>query len=116
VNLRTTNTLQEETGVEIGYLVPGRYFQPPMEPLLRVAAQFAAERLTSEGPGSPGAFSFSPGHAVKSIADMIQHHILQRYCIQTFMRCVLIRLNLTDVQPVYKTIALTKIAIAAERP
>jgi hypothetical protein len=38
MNLRTTNTLQEETGQEIDYLVPGRCFPPPAEPLLRAAA------------------------------------------------------------------------------
>ena len=37
MNLRTTNTLQEETGVEIDYLLPGRCFPEPIEPLLRAA-------------------------------------------------------------------------------
>jgi hypothetical protein len=37
MNLRATNTLQEETGVEIDYLVPGRCFPEPLEPLLRAA-------------------------------------------------------------------------------
>jgi hypothetical protein len=38
MNLRATVTLQEETGVEIDYLLPGRYFPAPLEPLLRTAA------------------------------------------------------------------------------
>lgn len=35
MNLRTTVLLQEETGVEIDYRVPSRFFPPPDEPLIQ---------------------------------------------------------------------------------
>jgi hypothetical protein len=37
MNLRTTTTLEEETGVSIDYLTPDRHFPSPIEPLLRAA-------------------------------------------------------------------------------
>lgn len=37
MNLRTTGLLEEETGVQIDYLTPGRNFPPPIEPLLHAA-------------------------------------------------------------------------------
>jgi hypothetical protein len=34
MNLRTTVMLEEETGVEVDYTMPDRFFPPPAEPLI----------------------------------------------------------------------------------
>lgn len=38
MNLRATASLEEETGTQIDYLIPGRCFPSPIEPLLKTAA------------------------------------------------------------------------------
>jgi hypothetical protein len=41
LNLRTTVTMEEETGVKIDYRVPSRRFPPPDKPLLESLSQAA---------------------------------------------------------------------------